>query len=138
MIEVSKGPFYFFLWIPIENAQFMEWNKLTPKVMEAAGQKRGNSCPDDVYAAVTIYLKEVPEMPPGTTWQDMLADETVFAVPLDEDRILSVPATGELQTLMKRNPVFGGSTAECVKAVVRGENQNGVLRVSGLSEEIRR
>ena len=63
----------------IENAELGDWDSLTQPVLEAGRTEEGQQLVPMMYTLpVTIYSKEsVPEMPPsGTTWQDMLADES--------------------------------------------------------------
>lgn len=63
----------------IQNAELADWDSLTRPVLEAGRTDEGQQLVPMLYTLpVTIYSKEsVPEMPPsGTTWQDMLADES--------------------------------------------------------------
>ena len=63
----------------IQNAELADWDSLTQPVLEAGRTDEGQQLVPMLYTLpVTIYSKEsVPEMPPiGTTWQDMLADES--------------------------------------------------------------
>ena len=63
----------------IQNAELADWDSLTQPVLEAGRTEEGQQLVPMMYTLpVTIYSKEsVPEMPPsGTTWQDMLADES--------------------------------------------------------------
>lgn len=63
----------------IENAQFMEWEKLTPQVMEAGRTGEGQVALPLTYSIpLTFYRKsEVSHTPSAEmTWADMLADET--------------------------------------------------------------
>lgn len=63
----------------IENAQFMEWDKLTPAVMEAGRNEYGQQILPLTYTfPVTFYYQsEVShEVSKEATWEDMLADES--------------------------------------------------------------
>lgn len=63
----------------IQSAAQSDWDKLTPVVMEAGQTDEGQVLVPMLYTTpITIYRKEdVPEAPPaGTTWQEMLEDET--------------------------------------------------------------
>lgn len=63
----------------IQSAAQSDWDKLTPAVMEAGQTDEGQVLVPMIYTLpITIYRKEdVPEAPPlGTTWQEMLSDET--------------------------------------------------------------
>lgn len=63
----------------IQSAAQSDWDKLTPAVMEAGQTDEGQVLVPMLYTTpITIYRKEdVPEAPPaGTTWQEMLEDET--------------------------------------------------------------
>lgn len=63
----------------IQNMAQSEWDKLTPAVLEAGRTDEGQVLVPMMYTLpITIYKKEdVPEAPPaGTTWQEMLSDET--------------------------------------------------------------
>lgn len=63
----------------IQNAELGDWDSLTQPVLEAGRTEEGQQLVPMMYTLpVTIYSKEsMPEMPPaGTTWQDMLADES--------------------------------------------------------------
>lgn len=63
----------------IQSAAQSDWDKLIPAVMEAGQTDEGQVLAPLMYTLpVTIYRKEdVPEAPPaGTTWQEMLEDET--------------------------------------------------------------
>ena len=63
----------------IQNAKLAEWEALMPVVLEAGRTAQGQQLVPMLYTLpVTVYPKEsVPEMPQaGTTWQDMLADES--------------------------------------------------------------
>lgn len=63
----------------IQSAAQSDWDKLMPAVMEAGQTDEGQVLVPMMYTLpVTIYHKEdVPEAPPaGTTWQEMLEDET--------------------------------------------------------------
>lgn len=63
----------------IQNAELADWDSLTQPVLEAGRTEEGQQLVPMMYTLpVTIYSKEsMPEMPPsGTTWQDMLADES--------------------------------------------------------------
>lgn len=63
----------------IQDMAQSEWDKLTPAVLEAGRTDEGQVLVPMMYTLpITIYKKEdVPEAPPaGTTWQEMLSDET--------------------------------------------------------------
>ena len=63
----------------IENAQFMEWDKLLPQIMEAGRDKYGQQIlPISYTMPMTFFASEdVAEVPAAdTTWVDMYNDET--------------------------------------------------------------
>lgn len=62
----------------IQNAELSEWDRLTPVVMEAGRTEEGQQLVPMLYTLpVTMYPKSSVAAPPeGTTWRDMLADET--------------------------------------------------------------
>lgn len=63
----------------LENAQFMEWEKLTPAVMEAGKMEEGQMLLPLCYTfPVTLYSKEDVDIstPKSTTWEDMIGDDT--------------------------------------------------------------
>ena len=63
----------------IENAQFMEWDKLAPEIMEAGRNEYGQQILPLSYTMPLTYFREseVEHMPTDTlTWQDMLQDES--------------------------------------------------------------
>lgn len=80
MIEISMRSGVFLpLDTYIENAQFMEWDKLTPKVMEAGRTEEGQLVVPMTYTMpLTFYRKSEVSHIPSTemTWDDMMADET--------------------------------------------------------------
>lgn len=80
MIEISMRSGVFLpLDTYIENAQFMEWDKLTPKVMEAGRTEEGQLVVPMTYTMpLTFYRKSEVSHTPSTemTWDDMMADET--------------------------------------------------------------
>lgn len=80
MIEISMRSGVFLpLDTYIENAQFMEWDKLTPKVMEAGRTEEGQLVVPMAYTMpLTFYRKSEVSHTPSTemTWDDMMADET--------------------------------------------------------------
>lgn len=80
MIEISMRSGVFLpLDTYIENAQLMEWDKLTPKVMEAGRTEEGQLVVPMAYTMpLTFYRKSEVSHTPSTemTWDDMMADET--------------------------------------------------------------
>ena len=63
----------------LENAKFMEWEKLTPVVMEAGKTEEGQMLLPLCYTfPVTLYPKEEVDIstPKSTTWADMTSDDT--------------------------------------------------------------
>ena len=64
----------------IENAQYMEWEKLTPVVMAAGRDEYGQQLLPLTYTLPLTFYREADTggRKPGveTTWEDMLADET--------------------------------------------------------------
>ena len=93
----------------IENAELGDWDNLTQPVLEAGRTEEGQQLVPMMYTLpVTIYSKEsMPEMPPtGTTWQDMLADETGI---LRRAALMHRDAQGEFDMLPEDSvlPVLG-------------------------------
>lgn len=60
----------------IENAQFMEWDKLTPAIMEAGKNEHGQLLLPMTYTVPVTYYKKAdlsPDFDPGLSWKDMLS-----------------------------------------------------------------
>ena len=134
----------------IQNAELGDWDNLTQPVLEAGRTEEGQQLVPMLYTLpVTVYPKEsVPEIPPvGTTWQDMLADESGILrraalmhrfesgglEMLSEDSVLSV--LGELVNYETDEILFSEEDLlHVMKALLTLEEEIDTEGVAGLPE----
>ncbi len=135
LIEVSMRSGVFLpLDTYIENAQFMEWDKLTPKVMKAGRTEEGQLVVPLTYTMpITFYRKSEVSHTPSMemTWQDMVTDETGIlrnAASAEVSAFSLVSALGELADFDEKKLLFSEEELlQCVKDVIAIEEaiQNG-------------